>query len=124
MLMYSISHMNEQFWCCGCCCDSKGCAGNLAVRVGHTSPAAGSLQQLMCCLCRRKKVFLPSLDEPAPARREEGASAGGWRHHYHRQPMALLAKQFCQSLAELHLRSVERDGVPQNLEIKSREQAW
>lgn len=42
--------------------------------VGHVSHAAGSQQQLMCCLCRREKVFLPSLDEPDPARRE-GISA-------------------------------------------------
>lgn len=35
-----------------------------------------------------------------------------------------VSKAVCQSLAELHLRGNVRDSVPQNFEIKSREQAW
>lgn len=35
-----------------------------------------------------------------------------------------VSKAVCQSLAELPLRSIVRDNVPQNFEIKSREQAW
>lgn len=35
-----------------------------------------------------------------------------------------VSNAVCQSLAELHLRDIVRDSVPQNFEIKSREQAW
>lgn len=69
-----------------------------------------------------KKVLLPCPGEQAPARRGEGAGAGGWEASVTLTACGSVSRPACQSLAELHLSSAVRDGVPQNSEIKNREQ--
>lgn len=98
------------------------------VKQGTRPPLQGlssSWGSCCSCLCRRKKVFLPCLSEPAPARRgEEKEPVPGDGGITSTASLWLCEQNSLSEPCRSSLRSIVRDGVPQNSKIKSREQVW